>query len=75
MVMGMNLIGYVHCFLIVINSDDPRFNQQLQNTLRLFKSMYGVDFFKNAMICLTRYSFSQAMISQREKKKNKQTYQ
>lgn len=27
MVMSMNLIGFVHCFLIVINSEEPRFNK------------------------------------------------
>ena len=27
MVQGLKTIGYVHCFLIVINSEDPRFNE------------------------------------------------
>ena len=55
MVATLRRIGYVHCFLIVINSEDPRFNEQLQSTLKLFKCMLGEDFFKNAMICFSRF--------------------
>lgn len=55
MVFSLKQITYVHCFLIVINSEDTRFNELLQQTLKLFQSMFGTEFFDNALICFTKY--------------------
>jgi len=71
MVTSLKQIGFVHCFLIVINSEDPRFNEQLQNTLKLFKCMFGDDFFKNSMICFSRFGQDKRSKREREKRKRK----
>ena len=69
MVSTLKQLRYVHCFLIVINSEDPRFNEQLQNTLKLFGCMLGTDFFKNAIICFSRFRQDKRSIKDIEKGK------
>ena len=35
-VCGLKQIGYVHSFLIIFNAEEPRLNEQLQATLKIF---------------------------------------
>jgi predicted GTPase len=37
MVMRLKLVGHINSFVIVMNSQEPRFDEQLQNTLKLFQ--------------------------------------
>jgi predicted GTPase len=36
MVVGLKKVGYVHAFLIVMNSEEPRLSEHMQETLKLF---------------------------------------
>ncbi len=67
MVFSLKRIGYVHTFLIVINSEDPRINEQLQQTLQLFSQMFGNEFFDNAIICFSRYRYDKRSINDRKR--------
>ena len=58
-------IGYVHNFLIVINSQNPRFDEQLQTTIKLYIDMFSDKFFSNVQICLTRFKTDQTSIQER----------
>jgi predicted GTPase len=66
MVVDLKAIGYVHVFIIAINSEEPRLSEHLQSTIKLFSQMFGIDFFKNVMVCFTKFSNSSKMIKQRE---------
>ena len=55
-------IGYVHNFLIVINSQSPRFDEQLQTTIQLYIDMFSEKFFSNVQVCLTRFRTDQNSI-------------
>lgn len=35
-VCQLKLLGYVHTFMLIFNSEDPRFDEQLQSTLKFF---------------------------------------
>lgn len=67
MVMNLKRIGYVHSFIITINSQDCRFNEQLDSTIKLFIQMFSSDFFRNVIICFTRFAFDKKSISLRKK--------
>ncbi len=54
-VCGLKQIGYVHSFLIILNAEEPRLNEQLQATLKIFSQMFGTEFFKNAMMVFTHF--------------------
>ena len=56
MVVGLKNVRYVHAFLIVVNSADPRLSEQLQETLKLFSQMFGPEFFRNALLVFTRFA-------------------
>ncbi len=66
MVISLKQIGYVNTFLIVLNSEEPRFNEQLQQTLQLFIQMFGQDFFKNSMLCFTKYGYDRRSLRERK---------
>ncbi len=67
MVMNLKRIGYVHSFIITINSQDCRFNEQLDSTINLFIQMFSSDFFNNVVVCFTRFAFDKKSISLRKK--------
>ena len=56
MVVDLKTIGYVHTFIIAINSEELRFSDHLQSTIKLFSQMFGIDFFKNVLVCFTKFS-------------------
>ena len=56
MVEDLKAIGYVHTFIITINSEENRASDQLQATIKLFSQIFGSDFFQNVLICFTRFS-------------------
>jgi hypothetical protein len=39
-----------------LNSEEPRLNEQLQATIKIFSQMFGTEFFKNAMLVFTKFS-------------------
>jgi predicted GTPase len=67
MVFSLKRVGYVNTFLIAVNSEDPRMNDQLQQTLSLFQQMFGNDFFKNAIICFTKFGYDKKSETHRKK--------
>ena len=67
MVMNLKRIGYVHSFIITINSQDCRFNEQLDSTIKLFSQMFSSDFFHNVLVCFTRFAFDKKSVSLRKK--------
>lgn len=69
MVCELKVIGYVHTFMLIFNSEDPRFDEQLQSTLKIFSQMFGSEFFKNVLICFTKFSTSKRAEKEREKGK------
>jgi predicted GTPase len=54
-VASLKKLGFVHCFVLVLNSQDPRFNEQLQQAIKLYIAMFGEDFVKNLILCFTRF--------------------
>jgi len=58
MVVDLKVIGYVNLFIITINSQEPRFNEQLNSSIKLFAQMFGEDFFNNVLICFTKFDAS-----------------
>lgn len=66
MVMNLKIIGWVNTFIICINSNDNRINDQLQQTLNLFKDMFSVEFFRNAIICFTNFAYDSRTQRQRD---------
>ena len=36
MVINLKKVGYINTFLLVLNSQDNRFNEQLKQTIKLF---------------------------------------
>ena len=69
MVYKLKLIGYVHTFMLIFNSEDPRFDEQLQSTLKIFSQMFGTEYFKNVLICFTKFSTSKRAEKERERGK------
>eukprot|EP00347_Sterkiella_histriomuscorum_P019669 403340739 len=67
MVSGLKQIGFVHTFLVVINSEEPRFSEMIKNTLILFEQMFGNHFYKNILLCFTKFSHDKRTLRQREK--------
>ena len=57
MVCNLKQIGYVHSFMIILNSEDPRFDEQLQATIKIFREMFGPEFFHNAMLVFTKFAY------------------
>lgn len=55
-VCDLKKIGFVNTFIITINYAEPRFNEQLQATIKIFSDMFGSKFFENVLICFTKYS-------------------
>jgi predicted RNA-binding protein with RPS1 domain len=70
MVMNLRMIGFVDTFIITINSQDPRFNEQLESTIKLFSQMFSTDFFHNVQVCFTRFGYDKKQISNRKKGKS-----
>lgn len=70
MVMNLKRIGYVHTFIITINSQDCRFNEQLDSTIKLFSQMFSSDFFNNVMVCFTKFANDKKSVSLRKKGKS-----
>eukprot|EP00347_Sterkiella_histriomuscorum_P021961 403332169 len=70
MVKSLKSIGYVNTFLIIINSQEPRFNEMLKQSIRLFEQMFGNEFFKNILICFTKFQYDQRTLNQRRKGKS-----
>ena len=58
----------MHSFLIILNAEEPRLNEQLQATLKIFSQMFGPEFFENAMLVFTHFYQDERSI--RERKNN-----
>jgi len=59
-------IKYIHAFVIAINGNKPpRF--QLRNQLNLLQKIFGDDFWKNAIMEFTHWSFNEYKVRQRER--------
>jgi predicted GTPase len=56
MVKSLKAVGYIHTFVFVINSQDTRFNQQLQEAIGLFREIFGENMFPNVLICFTKFA-------------------
>eukprot|EP00347_Sterkiella_histriomuscorum_P001044 403373553 len=67
MVQSLKSVGYVNTFLLVINSQEPRFNEMLKESFKIFESMFGGDFYKNIQFCFTRFFYNQSLIRIRER--------
>ena len=65
-VCGLKQIGYVHSFLIILNAEEPRLNEQLQATIKIFSQMFGIEFFKNAMLVFTHFFQDEKSIRERK---------
>jgi uncharacterized protein YqkB len=66
MVVDLKTLGYVNLFLITLNSEEPRFNDQLKSSIKLFSQMFGIDFFQNVLICFTKFNMDKKAIKLRE---------
>jgi len=62
-----NLI-YVNKFLIVLNSQTPRLDSQVQDMLKAFKDIFGDEVCKNISIVFTRWDYDQRSLRERKAK-------
>mmetsp|Transcript_61349 Transcript_61349/g.182752 ORF Transcript_61349/g.182752 Transcript_61349/m.182752 type:complete len:807 (-) Transcript_61349:138-2558(-) len=60
-------VKYVHVFLVIINSEVPRFDWQLQEMLIKFKDVFGEEFLRNVMLGFTKWEFKRFARKKREK--------
>jgi predicted GTPase len=55
MVCAIQQIEYIHSFVITINSQNPRVDDNLKGMLRIFERMFGNGFFANSIFLFTRW--------------------
>ena len=67
MVKSFKAIGFVNTFLLVINSQEPRFSQQLIEAISLFSEIFGQEFFESILLCYTKFSYDQKSVRQRQR--------
>lgn len=60
----------MHTFIITWNCLENRFNEQLDSTIRLLSQIFSTDFFKNVLVCFTRFAHDKRSIALRNKGKN-----
>ena len=67
MVDSLKAINYVNTFLVCFNSENPKFDEHLKSLMTIFQQIFGYEFFKNIMICFTRYAFDKRSEKKRKK--------
>ncbi len=67
MVNILKTIGYVNTFLIVINSENPRFDEQLKISIQLYIDMFSDTFLKHVLVCFTHFKNDPTSIEERNK--------
>ena len=60
---------YVNRFLVVLNSQQPRLDKQLQDMFKAFKVVFGDEVYKNFAVIYTRWAYDDKAIKERQKKK------
>ncbi len=65
MVCKLKLLEYVNTFVVCFNSLQPRLDENQKSILKLFKEMFGTEFFTNVLICMTNWA--QDLRSKRER--------
>ena len=66
MVDGLLEIGYVNTFLLVFNALQPRLDESLQGSIKLFTQMFP-EFLGNAIFIFTKFSYSNSSVNRRER--------
>ncbi|TRY80565.1 hypothetical protein TCAL_04553 [Tigriopus californicus] len=61
-----NDIRFVHSFVIAFNGESPRMTSSLKSMIRLFEKMFGTEFWKNVILEVTRWSYDERSMSNRE---------
>ncbi len=69
-VSSLKTIGFVHTFIITWNCLENRFNEQLDSTIRLLSQIFSTDFFRNVLVCFTKFAHDKRSIGLRKKGKN-----
>ena len=59
-------IKHVHVFLIAVEGGAARYKKELDSMLKLFGKIFSDNFWKNAMIVATKYSFNDDTIAGRK---------
>ena len=49
---------YVNCFLLLLNSQEPRIGMHLKDMLVALKSVFGLPFMRSVMIGFTRWDYT-----------------
>ncbi len=52
---SLNTIGYVHTFVINVDSKDPKIDDKLEATIKVLIEMFSPQFFKNSIVCFTKF--------------------
>lgn len=63
-------VRYVHAFVVVFNSQEPRLNAHLKEMLTTFKQMFGEGFLRHMMICFTRWEYDKRAKKKRARSGN-----
>jgi len=61
-----NDLQYIHVFIILFKQTDNRMTAALWNMLNMFQTMFGPDFWKNAILEATHWSYSPRLTKIRE---------
>eukprot|EP00929_Paragymnodinium_shiwhaense_P009348 TRINITY_DN113486_c0_g1_i1.p1 TRINITY_DN113486_c0_g1~~TRINITY_DN113486_c0_g1_i1.p1 ORF type:complete len:901 (-),score=183.87 TRINITY_DN113486_c0_g1_i1:352-3054(-) len=62
-----NEVAYVHVFLLVFNSQEPRMSDHLKDMLSVFKEVFGDGFIRHLVIAFTRWEFDRKATKRRTK--------
>ena len=61
-----NKIKHVHVFVIALEGHKARYKKEFDSMLKLFGKIFSNNFWKNAMIVATKYSFNDNSIAGRK---------
>ena len=68
MVAALKSEKYINAFLIVLNGQNARFDQNIKDMLSLFINIFGDDFIKDAAIVLTHWPQNERAKTERSDK-------
>ena len=58
-------VKFIHTFVIVFNGESPRMTLSLKSMIRLFEKMFGILFWENVLLGVSRWSYDPRSIRNR----------
>ena len=67
MVIAIKAVQKVNTFIVCLNSEDPRIDENKQSYMTLLASMFGGDFYHHVLICFTKWAIDTRTAKERIK--------